>query len=154
MLLLPVVRLLPATEPNPILFEPVLLRSAFCPMAVFWRPIALLALLFILTLQLIATLLLYYAVPLVIFRDAVAVAAMQSSARACLRNVLPLFVFSLIYSGILIVVGGIAGILGRFGLLLPAVVLLPWTIGMISIAPGSKSFFQTCVSRPTFCLLI
>ena len=69
--------------------------------------------------------------PLVIFRDAAAVAAMQSSARACLRNVLPLFVFSLIYSGILIVVGGIAGLLGKFGLLLPAVVLLPWTIGMI-----------------------
>src|SRR5437763_13387817 len=41
MLLLPVVRLLPALEPNPMLFEPVLFRSAWKPSAVLSWPMVL-----------------------------------------------------------------------------------------------------------------
>lgn len=83
----------------------------------------LLALLLGLTVQLAATILIYFAVPLVMFRAVPAMAAMRSSARACARNVLPLLVFSLIY----FVIAVIATVPFGFGWL----VLLPWSIGML-----------------------
>lgn len=83
----------------------------------------LLALLLVLTVQLVATILVYFAVPLVMLRGVPATAAMRSSARACARNMLSLFVFSLVY----FVVAAIASIPFGLGWL----VLLPWSIGML-----------------------
>jgi hypothetical protein len=87
-------------------------------------PGGLLTILLALTLQLVATALVYFAVPLVMFRAAPATVAMQSSLRACLRNALPLFVFSLIY-----LVPAIVAIATPYAL--GWVVLLPWSIGML-----------------------
>ncbi|HEX7044318.1 MAG TPA: BPSS1780 family membrane protein [Burkholderiales bacterium] len=84
---------------------------------------ALTALLLILTVQLIAAALLYFAVPLVMFRGAAPLAAMQSSLRACLRNVLPLFVFSLIYA--------LAAFAASLPFALGWLVLLPWSACML-----------------------
>lgn len=85
-------------------------------------PRALIALLLALTVHLAATVLLYFAVPLVMFRAVPAAAAMQASVRACLRNILPLFVFSLIYT-VLAVIASLPFGLGWL-------VLLPWSVGM------------------------
>lgn len=86
-------------------------------------PSALIALLLALSVHLLATALLYFAVPLVMFRGVPAGAAMQSSLRGCLRNILPLFAFSLIYT-VLAVVATIPFGLGWL-------VLLPWSAGML-----------------------
>lgn len=83
----------------------------------------LIALLLMLSVHLAATMLLYFAVPLVMFRGTPAGAAMQASVRACVRNILPLFVFSLIY----LVLAVVASIPFGLGWL----VLLPWSVGML-----------------------
>jgi hypothetical protein len=83
----------------------------------------LLALLIILAVQLLVAMALAYAVPLVMFRGAAVGAALRSSVNACLRNILPLFVFGVAY----FVVAIVATI--PFGLGWP--VLLPWSVGMI-----------------------
>lgn len=85
-------------------------------------PRMLLALLLMLTVQLVATVLVYFAVPLVMLRGMPPGVAMQSSARACLRNVLPLFVFSLVY----VVLAVVASLPAGLGWL----VLLPWSAAM------------------------
>lgn len=82
----------------------------------------LIALLLVVTVHLAATALVYFAVPLVMFRGVPAGQAMQSSLRACVRNILPLFVFSLIY----LVVAIVASIPFGLGWL----VLIPWSVGM------------------------
>ena len=84
---------------------------------------ALIALLLILAVQLVAAALLYFAVPLVTFRGAAPLAAMQSSLRACLRNILPLFVFSLIYA--------LVAFVASLPLALGWLVLLPWSACML-----------------------
>ncbi|MFL6649394.1 MAG: BPSS1780 family membrane protein [Sulfurifustaceae bacterium] len=96
----------------------------------------LLALLLALTVQLAATILIYFAVPLAMFRAVPAMAAMRSSVRACARNVLPLFVFSLIYF--------FAAIVASVPFGLGWLVLLPWSIGMlycsyVDIYPASSA---------------
>jgi hypothetical protein len=83
----------------------------------------LIAILLILTVHLFATAFVYFAVPLVMFRAVPAGAAMRSSLRACVVNVLPLFIFSLIY----LVVGIVATIPFGLGWL----VLLPWSAAML-----------------------
>lgn len=93
------------------------------PVMMEFGTFGLLALLLVLTVQLAATILIYFAVPLVMFRAAPAIAAMRSSVRACARNVLPLFVFSLIY----FIVAVVASIPFGLGWL----VLLPWSIAML-----------------------
>lgn len=86
-------------------------------------PGGLISLLLVLSVHLLVTVLLYFAVPLVMFQEVAPVAAMQSSARACLANIFPLFVFSLIY----VVLAVIASIPFGLGWL----VLLPWSAGML-----------------------
>lgn len=86
-------------------------------------PRLLMALLLALSVQLIAVALLYFAVPLVMLRAAPPVEAMQASVRGCLRNILPLLVFSLIYT-VLAVVASVPLGLGWL-------VLLPWSVGML-----------------------
>jgi hypothetical protein len=83
----------------------------------------LVALLLIFTVQLVATALVYFAVPLVMFAGVPAGAAMQSSLRACLRNVLSLFVFSLIYLA--------AAIVATLPFGLGWLVLVPWSVAML-----------------------
>lgn len=83
----------------------------------------LLAILLVLLVQLAATILIYFAVPLVMFRAAPAMAAMRSSVQACARNVLPLFVFSVIYF--------VAAIVASMPFALGWLVLLPWSVGML-----------------------
>jgi hypothetical protein len=83
----------------------------------------LIALLLIVTVHLAATALIYFAVPLVMFRGMPPGQAMASSVRACIRNVLPLFAFSVIY----LVVAIVASIPLGLGWL----VLVPWSVGML-----------------------
>lgn len=82
----------------------------------------MIALLLIVTVHLAATALIYFAIPLVMFRGVPAGQAMQSSVRACLRNILPLFVFSLIYV--------VAAIIASIPFGLGWLVLIPWSVGM------------------------
>ena len=82
----------------------------------------LVGLLLMLTVHLIAALLVYFAVPLVMLQGVAAGDAMQRSLRACLRNVLPLFVFSLIYL--------VAAVVASIPLGLGWILLLPWSVGM------------------------
>jgi hypothetical protein len=89
-------------------------------------PGMLIALLLMFTVQLVATALVYFAVPLVMLRRLPVGAAMQSSVRACLRNILPLFVFSLVY----VVIAIVASIPFGLGWL----VLLPWSATMLYCA--------------------
>ena len=85
-------------------------------------PGVLVGLLLMFTVQLIATLLVYFAVPLVMLQGVRAGDAMQRSVRACLRNIFPLFVFSLIYL--------VAAVVASIPLGLGWIVLLPWSVGM------------------------
>src|SRR5690606_33708282 len=84
---------------------------------------AIVSLLLILAVQLVAAALLYFAVPLVAFHGVAPLAAMQSSLRACLRNILPLLVFSLIYT--------LAAFVAILPLALGWLVLLPWSACML-----------------------
>lgn len=85
-------------------------------------PGVLIALLLMLTVQLVAAALVYFAVPLVMLGGVSAGDAMQNSLRGCLRNILPLFVFSLIYLA--------AAVVASIPFGLGWIVLLPWSVGM------------------------
>lgn len=63
----------------------------------------LLMILIALSIQLLVTMALLYAVPLVTLRGAAVGEAVASSFDACVRNVLPLFVFGLVYIAVAIV---------------------------------------------------
>ncbi len=94
--------------------NPEMMRGAAAGMMV--------ALLAALTVQLLVAMALVYAVPLVMFGNAPASRALTSSFRACLRNVLPLTVFSVIYF--------FAALAASLPLLLGWIVLLPASAGM------------------------
>lgn len=93
------------------------------PAAIQVEPRVLIGLLLALCVQLVAVALLYFAVPLVMLGARLPGEAMQASVRGCLRNILPLFVFSLIYT----VLAFVASVPAGLGWL----VLLPWSIGML-----------------------
>jgi len=84
----------------------------------FW-----LRLLIVLAPQLIVAMVLAYAVPLVMFRDAAVGAALGSSLEASVRNILPLLVFGLVYFAAAVLVSIPFGL----GWLL----LLPASVGML-----------------------
>jgi len=83
----------------------------------------LLSLLVVLTVQLLVTMALFYATPLVMLKGARPGEAIRASFNGCLANVLPLFVFSLIYLAL--------AILASLPLLMGWIVLLPATVGMV-----------------------
>jgi uncharacterized membrane protein len=82
----------------------------------------LVALLAALVVQLLVAMALAYAVPLVMFGDTPASQTLGSSFRACLRNVLPLTVFGVIYLFV--------ALLASLPLFLGWIVLLPASAGM------------------------
>ncbi len=82
-----------------------------------------LGMLVVLLVELIVAMALVYAVPLVMFRGVAAGEAMRSSFSACLRNVLPLTVFGVIYFFL--------ALLASLPLMLGWLVFLPVSIGML-----------------------
>jgi uncharacterized membrane protein len=83
----------------------------------------LLAMLLMSTIGLLLSMAFFYAVPLIMFAAAKPVAALKSSFAACLANILPLLLFSVVY----IVLAAVAVIPFGLGLL----VLLPVTFGAV-----------------------
>jgi uncharacterized membrane protein len=83
----------------------------------------LLAMLLMSTIGLLLSMAFFYAVPLIMFAAAKPVAAMKSSFAACLANILPLLLFSVVY----IVLAAVAVIPFGLGML----VLLPVTFGAV-----------------------
>jgi len=86
-------------------------------------PPVLLAMLIVFSVQLVATMALIYAIPLVMFRDIGVNDAIRSSFRACMRNALPLLVFGAVYT--------VAAVVASLPLLLGWLVLLPASVGML-----------------------
>ena len=83
----------------------------------------MLALLVALAIQLLVTMALVYATPLVMFRGVHAGAAMRSSLNACLRNFLPQLVFGAVYL--------VFAVAATLPFMLGWIVLLPASAGML-----------------------
>lgn len=84
---------------------------------------ALLAILMTMVFTLVIFAVLVFAIPLVMFRDVPPIDAIKSSVSACLRNLAPLVVFSIIYS-VLALIAAIPFFLGFFVLIPVAVAAL------------------------------
>lgn len=81
----------------------------------------LLVILIVLAVQLLVTMAIIYAIPLIMFRDVPVRDAVRSSFTACVRNFLPLLVFSLVY------------------LVAAIVASIPFMLGWLALLPASAA---------------